>query len=232
MVGVSSLLTPRRVFLAFAVLLIAIGVAGRFAVAAESQGPSASFTFDPGAPLSGDQIIVHLHVERTTGHRQSGVELRRRRGRERRRACSTRTRFRACTRCGITVTDDESLTATHTEDVTVGNRNPSADFHHSPAAPEVGQTVTFTSDATDPEDRIGVQRWDLDDDGSYDATGAQRCPRSSCRGGSHTVTLLVEDQDGGTDTISKTIDVIDPPNQLADPGIQLHADRSRWCSTT
>ena len=56
MVGVFGLLTPRRILLAFAVLLIAAGVAGRFAVAAESVGPSASFTFDPGAPSSGDQI--------------------------------------------------------------------------------------------------------------------------------------------------------------------------------
>ena len=153
MVGVSSLLTPRRILLALAVLLIAIGVAGRFAVAAESQGPSASFTFDPGAPLSGDQITFTstsaddgsiVSEEWNFGDGEVGTA----------RSPSTRTPFPASTRCGITVTDDESLTATHTEEVTVGNRNPSADYHYSPAAPEVGQTVTFTSDATDPEDRI------------------------------------------------------------------------------
>ena len=76
----------------------------------------------------------------------------------------------------------------------------------------MGQTVSFVSDATDPENRIDIQRWDLDDDGDYDATGSS-ASKAFSSGGPHTVTLLVEDQDGGTDTISKTIDVIDPPNQ-------------------
>ena len=120
----------------------------------------------------------------------------------------------------LTVTDDESLTATHSEDVTVGNRNPSADFNYSPAAPEVGETVTFTSDATDPENRIDVQRWDLDGDSNYEATGAS-ATKKFMAGGPHTVTLLVEDQDGGSDTISKTVDVIDPPNQDPTPAFNF-----------
>ena len=150
MVGVFSLLTARRIFLAFVVVLIAVGVAGRLAAAAESQGPSASFTFDPGAPLSGEQItftstssddgtIVDEDWDFGDGQTGSGST-----------GAATPTRCPASTRCRLTVTDDESLTATHSEDVTVGNRNPSAEFHYSPAAPQVGDTVSFTSDATDP----------------------------------------------------------------------------------
>jgi PKD repeat protein len=212
MVGGFSLLTPRRILLAFAVLVIAVGVAGRFAVAAESQGPSASFTFDPGAPLSGEQIsftstsgddgtIVSEDWDFDDGEVGSGS------------AVQHTYPIPGVYTVRLTVTDDESLTATHTDNVTVGNRNPSADFHHSPAAPEVGETVTFTSDASDPENRISVQRWDLDDDGTYDATGASVATVFTS-GGPHSVTLLVEDQDGGTDTITKTVDVIDPPNQF------------------
>jgi PKD repeat protein len=212
MVGGLSLLTPRRIFLAFAVLVIVAGVAGRLAVAAESLGPTASFTFEPGAPLSGEQIsftstssddgsIVSEDWEFDDGEVGAG------------QAVQHTYPVPGVYTVRLTVTDDESLTAAHTESVTVGNRNPSADFHYSPAAPQVGDTVTFTSDATDPEDRISVQRWDLDDDSTYDATGAS-ASTVFASGGPHSVTLLVEDQDGGTDTITKTIDVIDPPNEL------------------
>ena len=42
MVGAFGLLTARRITLAFAVLMIVAGMAGRLAAAAESVGPSAS----------------------------------------------------------------------------------------------------------------------------------------------------------------------------------------------
>ena len=211
MVGGFSLLTGRRVLLAFAVLLIVAGLAGRLAVAAESQGPTASFTVDPGSPLSGDQVsftstssddgtIVSEAWEFDDGEVGNGSFV------------QHAYPIPGVYTVRLTVTDDESLTTTHTENVTIGNRNPAAEFHHSPSAPEVGETVSLVSDATDPEGRIDIQRWDLDDDGDYDATGSSASQVFSS-GGPHTVTLLVEDRDGGTDTISKTIDVIDPPNQ-------------------
>ncbi len=219
MVGVFGLLTPRRVVLAFAVFLIAVGVAGRFAVAAESQGPSASFTFDPGAPLSGDQITFTSTAtddgsivleEWDFGDSATGAG-----------AVATHDyAVPGIYTVRLTVTDDENLTATHTENVPVANRNPSAGFHYSPAAPEVGQTVTFTSDATDPENRLAALRWDLNGDGTPDATGAT-ASRTFVTGGPHSVTLLAEDQDGGTDTITRTVDVIDPPNVSPSPAFSF-----------
>ena len=219
MVGVFGLLTPRRILLAFAIFLIAAGVAGRFAMAAEAAAPSASFTFDPGAPLSNEPITF------TSGSSDDGTILSEEWDFDDGQTGSGFVVGHEYTVPGVynvtlTVTDDESLTATHTESVTVGNRNPSADFHYSPAAPEIGDTVTFTSDATDPENRVSVQRWDLDDNGSYEATGGS-ASASFATGGPHTVTLRVEDQDGGTDTISKTIDVIDPPNQSPTAGFNF-----------
>ena len=219
MVGVFGLLTARRIFLGFVVLVIAVGVAGRLAAAAVSEGPSASFTVDPGSPLSGETVsftstatddgtIVSQDWEFDDGEVGNGSVV------------DHTYPVPGVYTVRLTVTDDESLTATHTESVSVGNRNPTADFHHSPVDPTVGDTVVFTSDATDPEDRISVQRWDLDDDGIYEDTGSGSSTVFTS-GGPHTVTLLVEDQDGGTDTISKTIDVIDPPNQSPDPGFDF-----------
>ena len=71
----------------------------------------------------------------------------------------------------------------------------------------------FTSDASDPENRIEAERWDLDDDGAFDDHTGSSASRSFSAGGTYTISLLVEDRDGGTATISRTIDVIDPPNQ-------------------
>ena len=215
MVGGFSLLTPRRIFLAFAVLVIAAGLAGRFAVAAESVGPSASFTFDPPSPLSSEQINF------TSGSTDDGTIVSQEWDFDDGSTASGDTAQHTYSVPGVytvqlTVTDDESLTATHTETVTVGNRSPAADFHYTPTAPEIGNSVTFTSDATDPESRIDVLRWDLDDDGTFEATGAT-VSKSFTSGGPHTVSLRVEDLDGGTDTISKTVDVIDPPNVAPTP---------------
>ena len=47
MVGVSRLLTFKRIALSCAVLLAAVAVAGKLAAAASSEGPSASFTYSP-----------------------------------------------------------------------------------------------------------------------------------------------------------------------------------------
>src|SRR6185503_583214 len=113
----------------------------------------------------------------------------------------------------LTVTDDEGLSDSAQQTVTVQNREPSADFHWSPGAPQVNETVFFTSDSSDPENRIEFERWDLDNDGQFDDHTGSSASRTFSAGGSYTVSLLVEDRDGGTSTISRTVDVTDPPNQ-------------------
>src|SRR5687767_2888267 len=134
MVGVFGLLTVRRIFLASVVLVIAVGVAGRLASAAVSEGPAASFTVDPGSPLSGDTIsftststddgtIVSEDWDFDDGEVSSGTTV------------GHSYPVPGIYTVRLTVTDDETLTATHSESVTVENRNPTADFHHSPADP-------------------------------------------------------------------------------------------------
>jgi len=212
MVGVRGLLTTRRISLAFVVLLIAAGLAGRLAAAAESGGPSASFTYDPGSPLSGDSIsftstssddgtIVAEAWEFDDGEVGNGAQVNHTYG------------IPGVYTVKLTVTDDEGLQATDQQNVTVGNRSPTAAFHFSPAEPAINESIELVSDSSDPEGRIDVQRWDLNGDGDFsDATGSTNSVSFSSPG-PHAVSLLVEDRDGGTDTISQTIEVVDPPNQ-------------------
>jgi len=167
MVGVSRLLTLKRTALAIAVLLIGVAVAGKLAAAAESQGPAASFTFDPGSPLSGESIsfsststddgsFTQLHWEFDDGDSAEGSDV------------SHTYPVPGVYTVQLTVTDDEGLSDSAQQTVTVQNREPSADFHWSPGAPQVNETVFFTSDSSDPENRIEFERWDLDNDGQFD----------------------------------------------------------------
>ena len=237
MVGVSRLLTFKRIALSFAVLLAVVAVAGKLAAAASSEGPSASFTFSPTSPLSGDQIsfdstssddgsLVQLDWDFDDGNTADGAAV-----------------DHTYTQPGIytvqlTVTDDENLTDTAQETITVANQEPTADFHWTPDSPVVDETVFFNSDASDPEDRIQSEKWDLDDDGQFDDHTGSSASRAFAAGGSFTVSLLVEDKDGGTATISRTINVTDPPNEKPNanftfsPGSPYILDLVRFTSTS
>ena len=211
MVGVSRLLTFKRIALSFAVLLAAVAVAGKLAAAASSEGPSASFTYSPDSPRSGEDIsfnstssddglLTQLEWDFDDGESADGASVNHTYGTP------------GAYTVQLTVTDDEGLSSSAQETITVENREPSADFHWSPDSPQVDETVFFDSDASDPEDRILAEKWDLDDDGAFDDHTGSSPSRSFPAGGTYTISLLVEDMDGGTATISRTIDVTDPPN--------------------
>jgi PKD repeat protein len=89
---------------------------------------------------------------------------------------------------------------------TVSNDPPTADFQYSPSDPSAGETIDFTSTASDPDGNIVSYEWDWTSDGSYDATGstAQHSYPSS---GTYTVTHRVTDDSGATDTVTKDVTV-------------------------
>jgi PKD repeat protein len=73
------------------------------------------------------------------------------------------------------------------------NRAPISAFTFSPASPRVGEPVTFTSNARDPDGSLVAYAWDLDGDGKYDdGTGATAQTAFTSPGG-RTVALRVAD---------------------------------------
>jgi PKD repeat protein len=71
--------------------------------------------------------------------------------------------------------------------------------------------VTFTSLATDPENRIQVLEWDLDGDSQYDDAFGPTAQKTFDTPGTKTVRLKVTDSEGGSHTAAKTITIPSQP---------------------
>jgi PKD repeat protein len=111
----------------------------------------------------------------------------------------------------LQVTDDNGATATKTATLTIDNRAPTAKFSFTPAAPTTNDTVTFTSESTDPDGAIASQAWDLNDDGVFDDGTGASATRAFAKGGPHAVHLLVTDANGGTSVATQTVTVDNRP---------------------
>jgi len=113
----------------------------------------------------------------------------------------------------LTVTDSadppESATVTHAVRV---NAPPAPSFGFTPANPNPGQLVQFTSTSSDPEGPV-LHAWDLDDDGAFDDGSDPSETASFNSGGDHTVRLRVTDSDGAQRTTTQTVSVFNnsPP---------------------
>ncbi|MCP4537265.1 MAG: PKD domain-containing protein [Chloroflexi bacterium] len=106
----------------------------------------------------------------------------------------------------ITLTVEEADSDSDTESkvsyITVGDTGPTADFAADPLSGDEPLTVVFT-DTSVSYDGIVTWSWDLDGDGSTDATILN--PTFEYTGaGSYTVTLTVEEGDGDLDSETKT----------------------------
>ncbi len=99
------------------------------------------------------------------------------------------------------------------------NQPPTANFSYSPSSPNVGQTIQFTDESTDPDGTIENWSWNFGDE----TTSALQNPTHSyTHSETYTVTLTVTDNGGATDTISHSVEVspvtlsapslISPPN--------------------
>ena len=197
--------------------------------------PQASFTYSPGSPQVGqwiqfdasgssdpDGAIVSYEWSFGDGTTASGVRL------NKRYSSSGSYIVR------LTVRDDRGATDTATKTVTVGtvNQPPQASFTFSPASPDPGDVVHFDASASsDPDGSITSYTWDFGDGTTGSGVTADHAFPTA---GTYTVTLTVRDNEGATDTESKTIQVGTPTTLpgmpvIDQPGIYVWGDpQNHW----
>jgi PKD repeat protein len=176
-----------------------------------NQPPTASFAYSPGSPILGaavafdasgsmdpDGAIVSYAWDFGDGASASG-----------------KTTSHAYATAGtytvrLVVTDDDGATGTTTRSVVVtpptpANQPPTASFVYSPGSPIAGATVAFdASGSMDPDGAIVSYAWDFGDGGT--ASGAA-VTHAYAFTGTYPVRLAVTDNDGLTDTTTRSIGV-------------------------
>jgi len=103
----------------------------------------------------------------------------------------------------LLITDDEG--ATHTATLTIvifPSIRPEADFSYEPEGGTIHDTLTFFDESRDGDGSILAWEWDFGDG----ETSSRKDPTHSFEDkGIHRVTLTVEDDDGNTDTVTKSV---------------------------
>jgi len=144
----------------------------------------------------------------------------------------------------LTVTDNDGLTDSTTQTVTVRNLLPEARFSYDPQAPLPHQPIQFTAEASsDPDGDILSYHWDFDNDGARDRKGVA-VTWTFAEPGAYTVVLEVTDDDQAVASTSTSVTVGEAPTGASrfnslwavvigvgvyeDPGIRdstlMHAD--------
>jgi len=132
----------------------------------------------------------------------------------------------------LTITDDDEGTDVHTDTVTVTNVGPTADFNYDPIEPSILDTVQFTDLSVDTDGTIVSWDWDFGDGGSStEQHPLYNFPVSD----QYSISLMITDDDGATDTIIHIIDVsppverVDVNQSIQDRGFPIrHAADGDW----
>jgi PKD repeat protein len=104
--------------------------------------------------------------------------------------------------------DGDNVYSTFISDNSEPNSAPSATFSYDPSSPRATESISFSaSDSTDSDGSISSYEWDFDGDGSYEKT-AETASHSFSDEGDYTVTLRITDNEGATDTVTKTVSVV------------------------
>jgi PKD repeat protein len=222
-------------------LMVGLAAAGGlllFAAASSTAVPpsvTASFTFTPASPRSG-QTVRFTSTSTVTGKSNAIVDHRwdlDGNGTFETDTGASNTASRAYALPGsvtvwLQVTGQGGRTSVASNVVNIGNRPPVASFTYSPSPAIVGEPITFTSTAGDPEGQIADLAWDLNGDGIYDNGRGRVILRSFDRAGSYVVGLRVTDRAGAVVFSSRAITVVAPSaafggtaGQGSKPGLRL-----------
>ena len=171
-------------------------------VPVQNRPPTASFSFSPAAPATGQSVVFKSTAKDPDGSiatvewdfnndntfEATGKEV------------TTFFKTPGIQTVQQRVTDDSGAPATTTRAIAIGGRPPVASFTFTPPSPNPGDPVTFFSTASDPDNQIVEQAWDLDNDGSFNDGFGTTASRMFSTAGPHTVRLRVTDE-GGLSTI-------------------------------
>jgi PKD repeat protein len=108
----------------------------------------------------------------------------------------------------LTVTDNLGATGSVTHQVTIHNRAPDASFTFAPAVPQIGEAISFTGSASDPEGHVAWIDWNFGDGRHSNQLNPQI---SFDTPGDHAVTLWVTDDQGSWDFVTQNVHVNAPP---------------------
>jgi PKD repeat protein len=135
----------------------------------------------------------------------------------------------------LIVTDDDGETDTYTERIVVetndSNKIPDTDFTYSPSNPRPNEQITFNASiAADSDGSITSYDWDLNDDGTYDASG-EEVTFTYSETGDKSVTLTVTDDNGDTNTITKQVTVAKNTPDSNNPPFSVEASHGAVSTT-
>ncbi|WP_340102154.1 PKD domain-containing protein [Salinibaculum salinum] len=91
------------------------------------------------------------------------------------------------------------------------NEPPTVDFTYAPGDPRIDEKVTFTAEANDPDGSIQSYKWDVDGDSEIETQGEQ-VSWYFISAETNPVTLIVTDNDGATQKVTKDVTVTNPSN--------------------
>jgi PKD repeat protein len=174
-----------------------------------NHAPTASFTFAPASPQTGDSVSFDASASSdqdgdplTYEWRVDGGDV----------GSTTSPQFTYVFTTGgahtVTLVAHELAAASEpfSQTVTVNTR-PSASFTYTPANPYVGDAVTFDASGSSDADGDSLTfRWSFDGQPSVESPTPQLAKIFTVAG-AHTVDLTVEDGHGGHDTYSETVTI-------------------------
>jgi YD repeat-containing protein len=113
-------------------------------------------------------------------------------------------------------------------DTIVVNAPPQASFTVTPTKPQEGRSATFASTSSDPDDPLVKQEWDLDNNGTFERTGAV-VATSKLKKGTRPIHLRVTDSRGAAVTSTQQVKVArKPPKRAPDVTKTLGYARRDW----